>query len=103
MIIRFAIARRVPTRLDLVASLIVERWRKCDDGGRDLSESEVFVLTRAVLGTLSAAALEETALLKTTAFEDALVRLILGFLNGPDVLEMSTPRRVTPASRAGQP
>lgn len=60
-------------------------WRSAD-GGRELNESEAFVLTRAVLGALRAAVLEETPLLKTAAFEDALVRLILGFLNGPGVL-----------------
>lgn len=80
-IMRLAIARGNQTRLDLISSAILEAWRNTDFGGEQaLTESEAFVLTRAVLGTLRAAVLEESALLKTAAFEDAVVRLILGFL-----------------------
>jgi hypothetical protein len=49
----------------------------------DLNGNEAYVLTRAVLGTLRAAVLEDFPLLKTQAIEDALVRLILGFLRFP--------------------
>jgi AcrR family transcriptional regulator len=80
-IMRLAIARGNQTRLDLISGAIIEAWRNTDFGAeRALTKSEAFVLTRAVLGTLRAAALEESALLKTAAFEDAVVRLILGFL-----------------------
>ncbi|AQS63889.1 Nucleoid occlusion factor SlmA [Rhizobium rhizogenes] len=80
IIMRLATARGVPTRLDSVAGLIVETWRNSVDNDAVLTETEVFILTRAVLGALRAAILEETNLLGTAAFEDALVRLIMGFL-----------------------
>lgn len=83
-IMRVAVARGNRTRLDLVADAILEAWRSSDvDAERNLNESEAFVLTRSVLGTLRAAVLEESALLKTEAFEEAIVRLILGFLRSP--------------------
>ena len=80
-ITRLSAARGGQTRLDHVAGSIVEVWRSTGVGtSRDLSDSEAFVLTRAVLGTLRAAVLEDSRLLKTKAFEEAIVRLILGFL-----------------------
>jgi AcrR family transcriptional regulator len=80
-ITRLAIARGAHTRLDLVADRIVQAWRSSDvRANRSLNNCEAFVLTRAVLGTLRAAVLEDSPLLQTAAFEDALVRMILGFL-----------------------
>jgi len=82
---RLAIARGDQTRLDQIAGLIIGAWRDASArAGRDLDDSEVYVLTRAVLGTLRATVLEDSPRLKTRAFEDALVRLILGFLRSPD-------------------
>jgi AcrR family transcriptional regulator len=83
-ITRLAITRGEPARLDVVAGAIVEAWRGAGVGpGLDLDSTEAFVLTRAVLGTLRAAVLEASPRLKTQAFEDALVRLVLGFLRDP--------------------
>jgi AcrR family transcriptional regulator len=45
-----------------------------------LSAESAFVLTQAVIGALRAALLREPAMLKRPAFEDALVRLISGYL-----------------------
>ena len=81
-ITRLAITRGEPARLDLVAGAIVEAWRGAGVGP-GLDSTEAFVLTRAVLGTLRAAVLEASPRLKTQAFEDALVRLVLGFLRNP--------------------
>jgi AcrR family transcriptional regulator len=80
-ITRLAVARGNQTRLDLVVDGIIEAWRRSGAGAqRRLTAGEAFVLSRAVLGALRAAVLEDSPLLKTQAFEDALVRLILGFL-----------------------
>ena len=81
-----ALARGEPTRLDLAVDSILEAWRSKGGGAnRVLSHAEAFVLSRAVLGTLRAALLEDSPIHKTEAFEDAMVRLILGFLRNPDV------------------
>jgi hypothetical protein len=45
-----------------------------------LSAESAFVLTQAVIGALRTALLREPAMLKRPAFEDALVRLISGYL-----------------------
>lgn len=83
-IIRLSMARGGKTRIDHIASSIVEAWRNSGvQANRNLNASEAFVLTRAVLGILRAAVLEESSLLKTPAFEEAVVRLILGFLRNP--------------------
>jgi AcrR family transcriptional regulator len=85
-IMRLAIARGTQTRLDLVVGSILAAWHNSAGADRNLNDSEAFVLSRAVLGTLRAAVLEDSPLLKTQAFEDAVVRLILGFLSNPTVL-----------------
>ena len=86
-ITRLAVTRGEPARLDLIAGAIVEAWRGSGvRTDRDLDDSEAFVLTRAVLGALRAAVLEDSPRLKTQAFEDALVRLVLGFLRNPAAL-----------------
>jgi AcrR family transcriptional regulator len=83
-IMRLSLARGGQPRLDHVASSIVETWRNSGvRANRDLNDSEAFVLTRGVLGILRSAVLEDSPLLKTQGFEDAIVRLILGFLNSP--------------------
>jgi AcrR family transcriptional regulator len=85
-IMRLAIARGTQTRLDLVVGSILAAWHNSADADRNLNDSEAFVLSCAVLGTLRAAVLEDSPLLKTQAFEDAVVRLILGFLSNPTAL-----------------
>jgi AcrR family transcriptional regulator len=49
-------------------------------GVRMLSPAAAFVLTRAIIGTIRAAVLEESPLLETQNFEDELVRLASGYL-----------------------
>lgn len=51
------------------------------DGSRlALSAEEAFALAHAVMGAIRTALLREPALLRRPAFEDALVRLVAGFL-----------------------
>ena len=45
-----------------------------------LTPEQVFVLSRAVMGTIRAAVLEEQPFFKSRTFEDELVRLALGYL-----------------------
>jgi AcrR family transcriptional regulator len=45
-----------------------------------LSREQVFVLSRAMMGTIRAAVLEEQPFLKDRAFEDEVVRLIVAYL-----------------------
>lgn len=45
-----------------------------------LTREQVFVLSRAVMGTIRAAVLEEQPFFKGRAFEDELVRLVLAYL-----------------------
>jgi len=46
----------------------------------DLSERQTFVLSRALLGAIRAAVLEEKPFLRDAAFEDELVRLVTSYL-----------------------
>src|SRR5471030_2930804 len=53
------------------------------DPGRGLarlSPEQVFVLSRALMGTIRAAVLEEQPFFRSAAFEDELVRLVLSYL-----------------------
>jgi len=59
-----------------------------------LSPEQVFVLSRALMGTIRAAVLEEQPIFKSRAFEDELVRLVLAYLAA-----LSTG---TPSSHEGQ-
>lgn len=47
---------------------------------KPLSNTDAFVLTRAIAGTLRAALVKDPRLLKQRDFEDALVAMIVGFL-----------------------
>jgi AcrR family transcriptional regulator len=49
-----------------------------------LSPEQVFVLSRALMGTIRAAVLEEQPFFKSRAFEDELVRLVLSYLAAVD-------------------
>lgn len=50
---------------------------------RTLTREQVFVLSRAVMGTIRAAVLEEQPFIKSRVFEDELVRLVLAYLGWP--------------------
>jgi AcrR family transcriptional regulator len=51
---------------------------------------QTFVLSRAFLGAIRAAVLEDPSLLKSRSFEDEIVRLILAYLGALNVLPAST-------------
>ena len=55
----------------------------------NLDQEQIFVVSRALMGTIRAAVLEEQPFFKSRAFEDELVRLVLSYL-----------RAVTEAKRA---
>jgi AcrR family transcriptional regulator len=55
-----------------------------------LSEQQTFVLSRAVLGAIRSAVLEEQRFLKSRSFEDELVRLIVSYLAAVNDLPVST-------------
>jgi AcrR family transcriptional regulator len=48
---------------------------------RPLSREQLFVLSRAMLGTIRAAVLEEQPFLRSRTFEDEIVRLILAYFS----------------------
>lgn len=63
------------------AERIAIAWEQmADPSMRPLSSARLFVGTRAVLGTIRSAALEDSALLGTQSFEDELVRMVWGIL-----------------------
>ncbi|MBS0546683.1 MAG: helix-turn-helix transcriptional regulator [Proteobacteria bacterium] len=65
-----------------VASFIAAEGAEPRRGLGQLSREQVFVLSRALMGTIRAAVLEEQPFFKSAAFEDELVRLVLSYLNG---------------------
>jgi AcrR family transcriptional regulator len=50
------------------------------EAGARMSREQTFVLSRALMGTIRAAVLEEQPFFKSPAFEDELVRLVLSYL-----------------------
>ena len=48
---------------------------------KSLSPTSIFVITRAIMGAIRAAIIEDCALLETEEFKDDVVRLAMGFLN----------------------
>jgi AcrR family transcriptional regulator len=84
-LLRAAAAHGLPSPSDTVAEAIVRAWK--ESGGKgvgQLNDSEVFVLNRSVIEVLRQATLQGSPLLGTAEFEDAIVRLILGFLRGTE-------------------
>ncbi|MFN4119033.1 TetR/AcrR family transcriptional regulator [Acidovorax sp.] len=55
------------------------------------SAAQLFVLTRAFMGAVRAASLEQSPLLDSDEFEDALVQLCLAYLLSPALPDQSTP------------
>jgi len=78
-LLRLAAAQGLPTPPDTIALAIHAIWTEGGEAAPP-SQSEVFVLTQAVFETLRQATLQGSPLLGTAAFEEALVRLVLGFL-----------------------
>ena len=88
-LIRLTAARGLPSPSDTVAEAVVA-VRARARATRPLNPSETFVLTRSVIETLRQAALHASPLLGTAEFEDALVRLVLGFLDAPAPVSRAT-------------
>lgn len=78
-LLRLAAAQGPPTPPDTVALAIHAIWTEEVEAAPP-SQSEVFVLTQAVFETLRQATLQGSPLLGTAAFEEALVRMVFGFL-----------------------
>ncbi|MRW91075.1 TetR family transcriptional regulator [Duganella sp. FT80W] len=80
-LLRLAIAHGLPAPSDDLAEALVKVWQEGEGTtAAALNASETFVLTRALVEVLRHATLHGSPLLGTTEFEDALLRLVLGFL-----------------------
>ena len=80
-LLRIASVQGLPAPSDDFAHAIVAVWQaEAPDQARALNESELFVLSRSVIEVLRHATLHGSDQLGTPAFEDALVRMVLGFL-----------------------
>lgn len=82
-LLRLASTHGLPAPSDDFAQAIVKLWQEEEaEGGhaRHLNDAELFVLSRAMIEVLRHATLHGSPLLGTPPFEDALVRLVLGFL-----------------------
>jgi AcrR family transcriptional regulator len=62
---------------------VAEELARTDETVRQLPRQAIFVLTRAVVGTVRAACSEERELLMDPDFEDELVRLVEAFVTAP--------------------
>ena len=67
-----------------IAAFIAQSGAEPHPGLARLSPEQVFVLSRALMGTVRAAVLEEQPFFKSRAFEDELVRLVLSYLAAVD-------------------
>lgn len=82
-LLRMAVTRGLPTPPNTAVRAIISLWQDAGKAEeRLLNESEVFVLTRAVIETLRQATLQGSPLLGTPEFEEAILRLVFGFLPG---------------------
>ena len=63
-----------------ISAFIAQAGAEPRHGLARLSPEQVFVLSRALMGTIRAAVLEEQPFFKSRAFEDELVRLIQSYL-----------------------
>ncbi len=63
-----------------IAAFIARTGAEPRRGLARLGPEQVFVLSRALIGAIRAAVLEEQSFLKSSAFEDELVRLVLSYL-----------------------
>src|SRR5262249_55636516 len=68
-----------------VVSFTAEMGANVGDGAqamlRPLSPEQLFVLTRSMMGTIRMAVLEEQPFLRSQAFEDEIVRLLIAYLS----------------------
>src|SRR5476651_1926370 len=64
-----------------IAAFIAQAGAEPHRGLARLSPEQVFVLSRGLMGAIRAAVLEEQTFLRSPAFEDELVRLVLSYLS----------------------
>jgi len=83
-----------------VMAFIGEAGRRAGQGPRrliaELNREQIFVLSRALMGVVRAAVREEQPFLRSSVFEDEMVRLVLAYcaaVTGP-VSSLSAPPRV---------
>lgn len=94
-LVAFSFEHGLPEPSEHFAQAIVAIWRETEMGHElHLNEAESFVLSRSVIEVLRSATLMSSPLLGNDALEDALYRLVIGFLNAP-----TTPARVISAER----
>jgi AcrR family transcriptional regulator len=81
-LLRLAAANGLPSPPDTAAQAIVQIWMESGSAGQGaaLNPAERFVLNCALVESLRQAVLQGQPLLGTAEFEDALVRMVLGFL-----------------------
>lgn len=78
----FALERGLPEPTEHVANAIIAVWGGAGEAhNRRLSDAGRFVLTTAIVEVLRATTLRSLALLGTIELEEAIVRLVMGFLN----------------------
>ncbi len=83
-LIAFSLDHGLPEPSEHFSRAIIQVWREAGKTqGRVLNEAEAFVLNRAVIEVLRAATLQSSMLLGTQDLEDAIVRLVMGFLHQP--------------------
>ncbi len=73
-----------------VAAFIAQAGNEPHRGLARLSREQAFVLSRALMGAIRAAVLEEQPFFKSAAFEDELVRLVLAYLAAVNGRPIST-------------
>jgi len=82
--VMLAVLRRMPTEgkdvVDVAAPVLAAIEARCGAHLEPLGEAGRYVLLRSVAGVVRSAAFERSPLLGTPAFEDALVRLVMGML-----------------------
>ncbi len=84
-LIRLGIAEHVVQAIDPPTRAVTAALRDSRIAGmRPLSDAGAFVLTRAILGTVRAAVLEDSPHVGTQAFEDELVHMALAFIRMPE-------------------
>lgn len=82
--VMLAVLRRMPTEgkdvVDVAAPVLAAIEARCGAHLEPLGEAGRYMLLRSVAGVVRSAAFERSPLLGTPAFEDALVRLVMGML-----------------------
>ncbi len=81
VMLRLFATQSLPQNLSPVSYYIIIAWRKArGDNLAPLSDADAFVLTRAVRGVLRQAVMEDSPLLDTPEFEEALALLVISFM-----------------------